>query len=156
MHFDPRHNAMVMDLEPQHVRSWSVRAPLSTHWKPATCAEFECDEYMYGFSITLLRDHEKFEAQYHYITHDRSRRYSMQQPDANRVVFVYGPGNAGMGLAHAQHKVPIGRPPLLLVADGDWRGNPRGTPARRHVRVEDWIDDSANHLDKIRTAYQKG
>jgi hypothetical protein len=69
------------------------------------------------------------------------------------VKFVYGPGNRCFS-SH-EHRVPIGRPPRLLVVGGDWRGNPR-RERRVHANVDDWVDDARNHQDKIATIIQRG
>jgi hypothetical protein len=92
--------------------------------------------------------------QFYYLTHDTDRKYSMQRVDQTLFKFLYGPGNPCF--RRGDHRVPIGRPPFYLVAEGDWRGNPRGTPAFRHRRVEDWVDEFANHQNSIAAAIKRG
>jgi hypothetical protein len=48
----------------------------------------------------------------------------------------------------------IHRPPTALVMPGDWRG--QTGDARVHQRLEDWVDDSLNHHDKLATVRQRG
>jgi hypothetical protein len=48
------------------------------------------------------------------------------------------------------------RPELYIVREGDWRGNPRGTPPRRHARAADWVDEAMEHQDRINTARERG
>jgi hypothetical protein len=150
------HNRLVPELGPEHYKSYSLSAPLKSHWKKATCEEYECDEFVYGYVLTLYTGDSMFEERYYYLTHDKTRKHSMQRVSDACIKFIYGPGNDGMGQVHAEHRVPIGRPPFLIVAEGDFRGNPRGTRPLFHRRVEDWIDDSANQFDRLRTALQQG
>lgn len=156
MQWSNQYNRLVPEIGPEHYKSYSLAAPLETHWKNATCEEYECDEFVYGFVLTVDISTQMGERQYDYITHDRSRKYSMQKVDATVFKFVYGPGNEGFGAKHGEHKVGLGRTPLLLVEEGDFRGNPRGTPARVHVREQDWAEDFALHVDKLNTAIQRG
>jgi hypothetical protein len=156
MHWDNKYNRLVPDAGPEQFVTHKVSAPIHSHWRPATCEEFECDDFVYGFVFTCDTSTELGQSQYYYLTHDRSRRYSMQRVGPQMVKFVYGPGFRGFGNAHASHRVPIGRPPLYLVAEGDFRGNPRGVPTRVHRNVEDFVDHSWSHFDKLKTIYERG
>lgn len=146
-------NQPVPRLGPQNYRTYAMRAPLRTHWRPATCEEYECLEFLNGFVITIDLSTELGQKQHHYLTHDKTRRGSLQRISLELVKIVYGPGNRCFNWG--EHKVPIGRPPLLIAREGDWRGNPRGI-VRRHTRVEDWVEDSANNIDRITTLIQRG
>lgn len=136
---------------PQHYKSYSMRAPIRTHWRLATCAEYECEGYVHGFVTTVDLTSDLGQKQYYYLTHDKERSYSMQRVTRDLVKFVYGPGNRCFNL----HRMPVGRPPRLLVVGGDWRGNPR-RERTVHTNVDDWVDDARNHQDKIATIIQRG
>ena len=73
----------------------------------------------------------------------------------------------------SSHRVSVQRPPIFLVRPGDARSNPRdgmgrsyGDPVtsvrlaraggRIHTRPEHWVEDSAETLDSVRTAREKG
>lgn len=155
-HWDEQHNRLASDLGPEHMKSYSVTAPIKTHWRPATCAEYECDEYLYGFRLTIDTSSQLGQAQYDYITHDKTRKFSMQKIGENQYVFLYQPGQEGMGRAHGDHRVAVGRPPILVVTGGDFRGNPRGTPPRIHKRADDFIDEFANNQIRLREMIQRG
>lgn len=131
---------------PQLYKSYSVFAPPKSHFRRATCEEYECDGYMFGFVTTVDTSTELGQRQYHFLTHDKRRTYSMQRPSLTLVKFVYKPGTICMGWD--SHRVPIGRPPRLLVADGDWRGNPTGR-FRRHDRIEHWVEDFGLNQEKL-------
>lgn len=139
--------------DPQHYKSYTMRAPVRTHWRPATCEEYECLDYQYGWVTTIDLSTDLGQKQYHYLTHDKERRYSMQRLSLSIVKFIYGPGHRCF--RSDEHKVAVGKPPKLLVVGGDWRGNPRGE-VRVHTRIEDWVDDSRVHQDKISTLVKRG
>lgn len=141
---------IVPQIGPEHYKSYSIRAPLSTHWKRATCADYECDEYLYGWTTTVDISTELGRKQAHYILHDKSRSFKHEQLGPNLVAFRYGPGQTCF--KNNDHRTGVGRAPLLLVQEGDWRGNPRNTPPRVFKSVEDWRDDFAEHQDKIAKA----
>ena len=67
-------------------------------------------------------------------------------------VFTFEPGQD----CFAQHRVPLERDPLFLVRGGDWRGNPTGLQPYRHHRGEDWVDDFADHQDRIARQIERG
>src|ERR1700677_1307353 len=129
---------------PEHYKSYSIRAPLSTHWKRATCAEYECDGYMFGWTTTLDITTERGRELAHFILHDKSRSCTHERIGPNLVAFHYQPGQTCF--KNDDHRVAIGRAPIALVQEVDWRGNPRNTPPRVFKRVEDWRDDFAETL----------
>lgn len=138
---------------PEHYKSYSVRAPVKTHWRSATCEEYECDAFLRGFITTVALTSDLGQKQYHYLTHDKTRAYSMQRVGADIVKFIYGPGNRCF--KSDDHRVPIGKPPRLLVVGGDWRGNPR-KEFIVHSRVDDWVDDCREHQEKMATILRRG
>jgi len=143
-------------LGPEYYKSYSLRQPRNTHFRPATCEEFECDEFMFGFVLTMDLSTDLGQRQLDYVKRDKSRRCHLQRLSLNIMKAVYGPGNDCFEPKRSTHKILVGRPPVLLVAEGDWRGNPRRTPTRVHRRVEDWVDDFANHQQALADAVQKG
>lgn len=147
------HNNIIPAAGPEHYKSYSMRSPIKTHWRQATCEEYECEAFLVGFITTVDLNTELGQRQYDYLIHDRERSYSMQRVSMTMVKFIYGPGNRCF--SSGDHRVPVGRPPRLLVVGGDWRGNPR-REVRVHTRVEDWVDDSRNHQDKIARLIQRG
>lgn len=139
---------------PEAYKTYGMSMPLKSHWRRATCEEIGCEPYRSGWVTTVDLATDLGQKQYEFITHDTERRYSMQRVTMTIVKFVYGPGYPCF--ARSDHKVPLERPARLYVAEGDWRGNPRGIPVRVHSRAEDWIEDFSEHQDKLATAIQKG
>ena len=138
---------------PQNYKTYAMSAPLRTHWRQATCEEYECEQFQHGFVTTIDVGTELGQKQFDYLTHDTTRRAVMQRISLTTVKFTYGPGNRCFN--YGEHRIPIGKPPKLLVLGGDWRGNPSGQ-VRRHTRVEHWVEDSAGHLDHLAEIVRRG
>lgn len=152
-------NRLAPDLGPEHYKTYEMSAPLATHWRPADCATYECEGYINGFVLAVDIGTDLGKAQFEYCTKkDKTRSFTVERHDDRLVHIIYGPGNECFDseLKRSTHRVPVGRPPFYLVSGGDWRGNPRGTPRYVHRRPEDWVDDFANHQDKLAEAAKKG
>jgi hypothetical protein len=142
-------------LGPEVYQTYAIKAPLRTHWRPANCEEYECDEFLYGFVLTVDEATELGQQQAYYVRHDKTRRMHEQRVEAFVTKFIYGPGNKCFNFG--EHRVPIGRPPRLLVSDGDWRWD--GMPNRRirvHSRAEDWVEDFATNQLGLAAKVQEG
>lgn len=147
-------NRIPPKMGPENYKSYTIRAPLATHWRRGKCEEFGCNDFLYGFVTTVDISTELGQKQFDFITHDRERSPSMQRVSETLYKFTFQPGTPCFN--RSEHRVPVGRPPLLLVMGGDWRGNPRRVPTVRHQRVEDWVEDFSIHQDKIAAAVQRG
>lgn len=150
----PKPNRIPPNMGPESYKSYSMRAPLATHWRLGTCEEYECEGFLHGFATTVDTSTELGQKQYDFITHDKERSPVMQRVADTLFKFVFPPGTPCF--KRSEHRVPIGRPPLLLVLGGDWRGNPRQIPTIKHSRIEDWVDDFAIHQGNLAQAIQRG
>jgi hypothetical protein len=140
---------IVPRIGPEHYKSYSMRAPLSTHWKRGTCAEYECDAHLFGWTTVVDISTDLGRKRAHFIIHDKTRRCTVER-DADIVRFHFEPGQTCFD--QDNHRVGVGREPIVLVQEGDWRGNPRKTPPRIFNSVEDWRNDFAEHQDKLARA----
>lgn len=139
---------------PESYKTYKALAPLSTHTRPATCEEYGCNDFLNGFTITVNLDTELGKKQFYYLTHNPERKAggTMEQLNQFLVSFHFGPGNRCF--RSGEHRVGMDRMPFLLVAQGDWRGNPRRIPVRRHRNADDWVDDFATHQQKMKRAIE--
>lgn len=143
-------------MDPRFYRTFKVFAPLRTHWKKVSCEEYDCPEYRFGWVTTIDTSTELGQKRYHFITHDKERRYSHQQVTPTLHVFTYGPGQRPFyDEARHTHFAPIGRDPYYLVHDGDWRGNPTGNRVV-HRSHEDWVDQFANNQSVLLDMQNRG
>ena len=147
------------ELGPQYYKTYQMDMPLDSHWRWVSCEMYECDPFMKGFVLKCDISTELGKRQAYFALHDTTRSCTMERVSPIMVHFHYKPGNKcfhNIPGDELRHKLPIGRPPFYLVSGGDWRGNPRGTTTMTHRRPEDWIDDFANHQDKLATVFQRG
>lgn len=146
-------------LLPPHLRkTYRIASPLTTHWRTVTCAEYECLPYLNGWTSRIDERTDLGQAQARYIRFNSGRSFKEERDEAGMTLFHFEPGQQPFDDAertHSTHKLPIGKPELFIVRGGDHRGNPR-QEFRRHARPEDWVDDFANHQQKIADAIQKG
>lgn len=135
---------------PEAYKTYEMRSPLSTHFRPATCAEADCAYYRDGFQVRV----EGLAPQVLQAVQQSGRSYTVQKVAEGETYLAFTPGQPC--LRASLHRVRVERPPLYIVRDGDFRGNPRRTKARLHQRPEDWVDDFATHQQAIADAIQEG
>jgi hypothetical protein len=132
-------------------KTYQLSAPRSTHFRPATCADVDCEAYLFGWQTTIDESTDLGRRQADYIRH-KSARHFIENQDGRLTVFTFEPGQT----CFAQHQVRLERPPLFIVRGGDWRGNPRGEQPRYHSRPEFWVEDFADHQAKLAEQLEKG
>jgi hypothetical protein len=134
--------------------SYSMRYPLSTHWRRAACAEVECKGWRNGWQTVVDTSTDLGQRQYDYLVRDRSRPPRIEKTGVTQWTFSYGPGFPCF--RQAEHRIKISRPPLLLRTGGDWRGNPRGTAPVVHGSTDSWAEDFSAHQDRLATLIKRG
>jgi hypothetical protein len=128
------------------MRTFALSTPVASHFRPATCAEVECAHWRDGWRMVLDPSTDLGRRQLQFIHWRAGRAYTdVSSPGDALVTLIFKPGQR----CFAEHHVPIAeKTPLLVVRDGDWRGNPTGA-RRRHTRVADWLDEFATHQDRL-------
>ena len=134
----------------QAYKTYELQAPLSTHWRPATCEEVDCDAYRNGWVTKLDVSTELGARQAEYIRMRSGRTFHDVTPLNSALVELMFP--AGQR-CFRQHRVPLEREPLCIVRGGDWR---QQLGQRRVLRADDWVDDFATHQDNLAQQIQKG
>lgn len=136
---------------PEAYKTYSIMAPLSTHFRPATCAEVDCPDYLHGWRIRAdVLDERMLHA-----ARTSGRKYTELRVSELENWIVFEAGQSCFRTS--QHRTRIhDKPELFLVSDGDARGNPRGTKARLHQRPADWQEDFAEHQQGLANVHQKG
>lgn len=130
-------------------KTYSIKQPLATHWRPASCAEVDCPNYLHGWRTPLAAITEQ-------VAHDLRAggwHYTVERLTAVDGYAVFPPGQRC--LRHGEHRRLVERDPLFVVRGGDWRGNPTGQ-RRVHVRAEDWVDDFATHQQHVADRHAQG
>ncbi len=134
-------------------RTFAIAAPRATHFRPGSCAEAQCPEYLAGWRSVFDEGTELGRRQAHYVRLESGRGYSEARDERGLTVFTF---EAGQSCFRSPHQIPLDRPQLFVVRDGDWRGNPTGTEPYHHARPEDWVDDFQTNQDRLRRAIEKG
>jgi hypothetical protein len=149
-------NRIVPKAGPEHYKSYSWRRPLGMDgfWRRVTCEEYRCKAFRRGWQTVVDISTELGQRQYHYLSHDKSRKWAMEKTGDCLVTFSYPPGQEFFdGSPAHRHVRPANiRPPLLLVSGGDWRGNPRQVRTVVHRSADDWLDDFSSNLDRLARA----
>lgn len=148
-------NRITPALPVQAYTTFGISSPLATHWKPATCAQVDCEAHLHGWATTVMpgSDDEALllKAADGMIDGHRRRFTRETQPDGF-IRYVFGPEQACFRAG--QHRVPLERPEIYTRRGGDWRAATTGT--RRYDRADQWLDDFATNQDRIATAQERG
>lgn len=129
-------------------KTYQIAAPLSSHFRPATCAEVDCPDYLRGWRVRW----EPLTPELRHAATTSGRRYRLEVVSATESWLLY---EAGQPCFRAgEHRKRLERPELFVVRGGDHRQAIGET--RRHTRPEDWVDDFANHQDRIASAQRRG
>lgn len=137
-------------MDPTAYKTYAMVSPLSTHFRPASCAEVDCPHYLNGWRVRL----ENLTPDLQHAARTSGRRYREQHVTDGETYLVFEAGQACFKAS--QHRARVDRPPLYIVRDGDHRGNPRRTKARLHQRAQDWVEDFATHQQKLADEIKKG
>jgi len=131
-------------------KTYRIIAPISTHFRPATCTEVQCPNYLKGWKVHV----EKLPPELLHAAKTSGRRYRELHVAEGETYLVFEPGQPCFQAG--EHKTRIDKPELYVVQGGDHRGNPRGTQTLRHASADDWVNDFAEHQSRLLDEQQKG
>lgn len=137
----------------ENMQTYRIVRPSATHWRPASCADVDCPAWRHGWTTSIDESTELGAAQARYIRRDSGRGF-VESRAAHLTVFDFEPGQRCFGAD--EHRAPVEREPLYLVAGGDWRGNPRGVRTRAHANARDWVDDFGEHQQNLADRIAQG
>ena len=127
--------------KPQDYRTYSLLAPLTTHWRNASCEEINCAVSASGWTTTVDEGSSLGQQQAWYIRNQSGRHFTERQ-EAEVTVFLFLAGEE----CFTAHRTKADREPLYMVRRGDYRGYGEGL---QHDQPEHWVEDMAGHLDKL-------
>ena len=128
---------IVPNLNPNHMRTYQIIAPVPTHFRKATCAEIQCRAHVNGWRTIVGAD----SPQAQYIRAQSGRRFTERALEGSMTEFTFEAGQACF--ASDTHKVPLERDPFFRVRENGL--------TRTHTRPDLWTEDMAEHLDRIRS-----
>lgn len=136
----------------ENYQTFQIAAPVQTHTRKASCEEVECAQYLNGWRVKLDLSSDLGQRQAHYIKHQSGRSYKVVGQEGGLVVLEFN----GNQECFQEHRVPLDRPAVYRVKGGDHRGNPLRTLTRIHKKPEFWVEEFAEHQDKIDKIRRKG
>jgi hypothetical protein len=134
----------------QAYKTYGASMPLRTHWVAATCEEVDCEAFLNGWSINVTPLSEQDVA----AIREHGYRYDVLPVSAEETLWLFDAGQPCFKAT--EHRKEIGRPPIFYTRRGDWRGDPTGGRPYMHDSAENWVDDMATHLDRLRTERERG
>ena len=138
---------------PNAYKTYSLRALR----RRATCQEIDCPNYLNGWTFKV--SHLEADPQLNHIARTSGKQFREAELNGEKYL-VFEPGQQCFAAAtHTVLREDMQEKPLLFVGRGDHRTFTRqGLPpdAIRHKRPEDWVDDFANHQDKLKTEFDRG
>lgn len=145
-------NRIMPNAPAQAYKTYAISSPIQTHFRPGTCEEAGCPNLAAGFVVRVDERLELGQRQAYYIRKQSGRRFTESRDETGLTAFTFPAGQQ----CFTQHQISLQRPENFLVRGGDWRGNPLATPTLRHSRPEFWVEDFAEHQDRIATARVRG
>lgn len=113
----------------------------------AACQSAGCEAFRLGWDTAVDEDTDLGRRQAAYIRQESGRSFRELKTEAGLTVFRFENGQR----CFADHHT---RPTVYLVRRGDWRAN-LGL-VRPHVRVGDWVEDFAEHQDRLADRLRQG
>lgn len=154
MMFEQKVNRISPQGPPELYKTYQVLRPISTHTRPATCAEVDCPNFLQGWRSTFDVSTDLGKRQARYVREHSGRRFEVEDvpaPGQPLLVLVFPAGQQ----CFTAHRVALERTPIFRIKGGDWRGNPRGLPTVTRS-PSDWMDDFATHQNELAEAIRKG
>lgn len=145
-------NRVEPQLPASAMKTYEIIQPLSTHFRPATCAEVECGAHVNGWATTVDESTELGGKQAYYIRKQSGRQFSEEKIESGLTRFVFAPGQT----CFRQHRMTLEREPIYRVRSGDWRGDPRRGGVFTYRDGDDWVDDFATHQQKLADRLEQG
>jgi hypothetical protein len=113
------------------------------------CEEAGCDNWRHGWDTKVDEGTTLGKLQAAHIRAGKTGRAYKEMRAKGLTVFRFEPHQR----CFADH---LTRAQLFEVAGGDWRGNPRKVPTRRHALPADWVEDFGDHQGRLLEQIRKG
>ena len=133
------------------MKTYQLLMPVSSHFRRATCEEVGCENQQVGWETYIDESTELGKRQAAYIRQDSGRRFAESKDRTGITIFDFPAGQT----CFEEHYASLEREPIHIVRGGDRRGNPTGFK-QRHANAQDWVEDFAEHQQKIADAVEKG
>lgn len=134
--------------------TYAIRSPQTE--RKATCEEINCEAWRNGWQTTIPVDADSLRTFRDACNGrlDGLKRHAISvdsDSPKDRAVFMFLPGNPCFDAV--THRV---RKELYFVGHGAWNNQFRIQSARQHTRPEDWQEDMALHLLRLKEDEERG
>lgn len=133
----------------QDYKTFQVMSPLSTHWRPATCKEIDCPDYLGGWRVRI----DALPPDMLHAAKTTGRKYTELHVSEHENYFVFEAGQPCF--RESQHRRLLDKQEIFIARDGDFRGNPTGN-IRKHTNPEFWVEEFSEHQDKVAQQVERG
>lgn len=120
--------------------SYRILNPTSTHYRPATCEEVDCDHFLNGWQVRV----EGLPEELLHTARNSGRSFTEMRVSEGVTYLVFAPGQACFKAK--THLTNIGRNPLFVVDTPADNGRIR---RRKHSSADSWGDDLHTHTDDL-------
>lgn len=124
-------------------RDYHILSPVSSHFRPASCAEVGCADYERGWRTCVPSTADEMLA----LARSSGRRYIERETGDGSTEFIFEAGQPCF--RSSQHRVSLQRPAIHVIRDG------RASQPKK-VGSQAWHDNLGEHLDNIRTLQERG
>jgi hypothetical protein len=146
-------NRIAPRLDAGDFQTFQIAAPVASHWRNASCGEVACPQAERGWRMQLDLSTELGRKQAYYIKYDSGRSFTHRKVDDSGMVELTFPSGQE---CFQQHRVRLDREEKYIVRGGDFRGNPRGVPARVHTKPEHWVEEFQENSDAMNSLKERG
>lgn len=136
----------------QAMKTYSISAPLTTHFRPASCEEVDCPAYLHGWKTKIDDSTVLGTQQRDWIRSSSGRRFTEEREATGLLVFDF-PAEQQC-FKRSEHRIRLDRPERYFIRGGDFRG--QIGQAVEHKRPELWVESFAENQDRIITVQKKG
>jgi len=132
-------------MRPEAYNTYSITSPHDVLVK-AACEQVGCQMWLHGWQSQIDESTDLGRTQADYIRTQSGRTFREQHTADGVTVFTFDSRQR----CFADHRT---RPEKYDVKHGDWR---RSTVIRVHARPADWVEDFAEHQDRLKTTLERG
>ncbi len=129
-------------------KTYEIRQPHETHSRSASCEEVGCGAYIHGWVTALDINLPAHQDAALFIETQSGRSYTKERTSDTTYSYKFSPGQT----CFAAHMIRIGREPIYVVKNGDWRRSDNVVQRR----AADWVEDFGEHQARLSDRLQQG
>jgi len=148
-----RVNRLAPLMPTQNYKTYAIRSALTTHYRPARCAEIDCPDYIHGWYLKI----DGTPPDLLHAAKTSGRKFTIGE-------LWGGSGEAFQALIFeagqecfrvSTHVKSLERPEFFYAGRGDFRSFSTRR-ATQFDRAENFVDSFATHLDNLKTKIERG